>query len=316
MSRRKKLRNSIFILLKVSVSAFFIGLLLWIMRGNKDEIVNTIKTTKVWLFTVSFFLYFLIVLVVSYRFKRVLDVQGIHLSLREVTRLSLIGFFFSNFLPSAVGGDIVKAYYTSKRTNKFIESALSVFMDRLFGLVSFVLIAGAALIFIGRQIENKAIIWVVAGMIAISIAILFLLLNKPMVKKLGFLLTVFRLPQLELRIRNLYRLADKYRHNKKILLQTFYASLASQVLSIFAIYLLAESLSAHIPIGMLFLVIPIISTLSLFPSLNGLGIREGAYVYFFGGVIGPEKAFAVAFLWLVLFWGLSLMGGIAHLMRR
>ena len=46
------------------------------------------------------------------------------------------------------------------------------------------------------------------------------------------------------------------------------------------IFLLSKSLSLNIAFPVLVVIVPIIFVVSLFPSINGLGIREGAYVYF------------------------------------
>lgn len=68
------------------------------------------------------------------------------------------------------------------------------------------------------------------------------------------------------------------------------------------------------PISRLLLIIPIIWTVSMLPSLNGLGVREGAFVYFLKGYIGTEKAFAISLLWLGLIIFYSIVGGIYQLL--
>ena len=52
----------------------------------------------------------------------------------------------------------------------------------------------------------------------------------------------------------------------------------------------------------------------MLPSLNGLGVREGAFVYFLKGYIGPEKACAISILWLGLILVYSVIGGLFHLL--
>jgi uncharacterized membrane protein YbhN (UPF0104 family) len=59
--------------------------------------------------------------------------------------------------------------------------------------------------------------------------------------------------------------------------------------------------------------VPLVWAVSMLPSLNGLGVREGAFVYFFKGYIGPEKAFAVSLLWLGMIMMNSLIGGVYQL---
>lgn len=300
-------------ILKILISLFFIALLLWLMRGSIGQILIMLKTTKIWLFCLGFLLYLINVVIISYRLKRVMAVQGIRLPLKEVTGLSLIGLFFTSFMPTTVGGDVVKAYYTAKSTDKKLESFTSIFMDRMLGLFSFITLATFALIFYGKNIENKVIIWAVFLMLVVSLSVLIVLLNKNVAKRLRFILTTLRFVKLDTKLRKVYEAIANYRHHRPVVIQAFYISLICQVLSIFIIYLLAKSISVDVPLMVLFLVIPIIATLSMLPSINGLGIREGAYVYFLGGIVGREQAFTISLLWLGLFLAISLLGGLVYL---
>jgi uncharacterized membrane protein YbhN (UPF0104 family) len=52
--------------------------------------------------------------------------------------------------------------------------------------------------------------------------------------------------------------------------------------------------------------------MSLLPSLNGLGLREGATVVFFGPLIGKGNAFAISILWVIILLIMSLLGGLIY----
>jgi len=74
------------------------------------------------------------------RLKWVMSVQSIKLPLADLTCINFVGCFFNNFLPTSIGGDMVKGYYIAKRTNRKMESLSAILMDRLFGfsvLISF-----------------------------------------------------------------------------------------------------------------------------------------------------------------------------------
>lgn len=283
------------------------------MRGNIKQISVLLKSTKIGLFYLGLLLYFIVVVFSAYRLKKVLSVQGIQLSLKDVTRLTLIGLFFTNFMPTTVGGDIVKAYYMVKLTNKKLESLTSIFVDRMLGLFSLISLATFALIFYGRNIENKLIIWAVFLMLTVSLLAIIVLLNKNIAKKFRFIVTTLRFVRLDIKLRKIYEAIAGYRHHRKIAIQAFCISLFCQILSIFIIYLLAKSIAVNVSLMVLFLVVPIITVVSMLPSLNGLGIREGAYVYFLGGIVGHEQALAISLLWLASFLGVSLLGGVVYL---
>ena len=71
------------------------------------------------------------------RWQLFLRIQGIHISLLENTKLSLIGGFFNLVLIGTIGGDAIKILYLIKLyPNKKGNILLSVLMDRLTGLAA------------------------------------------------------------------------------------------------------------------------------------------------------------------------------------
>jgi len=96
------------------------------------------------------------------------------------------------------------------------------------------------------------------------------------------------------------------------MLQSFAISIVSQALFFVSLAMIAVSIGKTIPMKELFLRMPIVSMLSLLPSINGLGLREGATVVFIGPLIGKENAFAVSILWLAILFIVSIIGGIVY----
>lgn len=79
----------------------------------------------------------------AYRWWVVLAGMGVAVPFGEVLRQFFIGLFFSNLMPTAVGGDAAKVYYLGQRSG-FVQVTASVILDRLLGFVWLALI-GAAL---------------------------------------------------------------------------------------------------------------------------------------------------------------------------
>ncbi|WHZ24641.1 MAG: hypothetical protein OJF47_003753 [Nitrospira sp.] len=73
----------------------------------------------------------------SWRFCLLVRPAGFDLSLWDSNRLSLIGLFFSTFLPGAASGDVVRIYYAaSEHQGRRTELATIVLFDRIIGLVT------------------------------------------------------------------------------------------------------------------------------------------------------------------------------------
>jgi uncharacterized protein (TIRG00374 family) len=84
------------------------------------------------------FAYFLAAWRIFFLFKA----QGLHYSKKLCFQISLIGFFFNNFLPASIGGDAMRAYYFSRARRQHLAAILAtLFYDRLLGLMALVLLA-------------------------------------------------------------------------------------------------------------------------------------------------------------------------------
>lgn len=78
---------------------------------------------------------------VGFRWWLLLRSQHIFMNLWAVVRLYFLGWFYNNFMPGSLGGDLLRAWYVTKHTDKKFEAVLSVFVDRIIGLSSTLVIA-------------------------------------------------------------------------------------------------------------------------------------------------------------------------------
>lgn len=85
----------------------------------------------------------------AYRWSVVLAGMGLDVRFVEVLRQYFIGIFFSNLMPTAVGGDAAKIYYLGQRSG-FVPITASVILDRLLG-------------FVWLAVIGSVLAWVVGG---------------------------------------------------------------------------------------------------------------------------------------------------------
>jgi len=83
-------------------------------------------------------------------------------------------------------------------------------------------------------------------------------------------------------------------------------------------YLISEALGLGIPPISFFLIVPLATFVMMLPiSINGIGVRESTFVFFFGA-FAVSSAAAIAFSWIV--YGMvviqGLLGGIVYTLRR
>jgi len=132
-------------LIIVRLSVVLVGIVfavLWLRQGQRLERMAAIfRQMSVWRFGLAFCVFAISQLIIAYRWRLLLKTQQVWISFGAAVRLHLLGLFYNNFMPGSVGGDLLRAWYVTKHTDRKFEAALSVFVDRVIGLLSTLVIA-------------------------------------------------------------------------------------------------------------------------------------------------------------------------------
>ena len=240
----------------------------------------------------------------------IIEAQEIQVTFKEAASLSFIGYFFNNFLPTSIGGDVIKGYYLSRKNHNKTGSYASVFVDRVIGLVTMIFMAFIALFFVQEGVVDTTIKYIVYFITLGTLVAIIFMTNVKLAKKFSFLL--FLVKPIEKKAKKIYEIIHRYQYKKTLMLKSFGISFISQVLFFASLGIVAFSIGARIPVKDLFIKTPIISMMSLLPSINGLGLREGSTVALFGPLMGTDRAFAVSILWFLVLLCVSVIGGIIY----
>ena len=95
-----------------------------------------------WLLVLAIAIFPITMIITSLRWREILRSQDIRLPFSRVFVLNMVGNFYNSFLPGSTGGDFLKAFYASRQTNHKIRAMLSVFIDRVIGLLALVILGG------------------------------------------------------------------------------------------------------------------------------------------------------------------------------
>lgn len=128
---------------KIIFKALFSGIFFWILLTHIDlgEITDRFRSLDLFFFTVSLLLLVVMIPSSCLKWKVLLDQQGRRMPFWFLLRVYLIGYFFSNIMPSNVGGDVVRIYYIGRHIGSQSQAAVSVFIERLSGSVFLLLLA-------------------------------------------------------------------------------------------------------------------------------------------------------------------------------
>ena len=246
-----------------------------------------------------------------------------NVSLMKLGRFYYIGLFFNNFLPGSVGGDVVRVYYLGRITG-ISTAAASVAVERLTSGVALVGIAVFSSFFLKTSKAVILTVLLVTGIMLVLFILGYIWIKKrPREEKLDneelttgirkWLITAKRsLAKMVITVGNYRRKGLSWWVSISIL------SILFQVGMAWINQLLFLSLGIDIPWLELLMLITLISVITMVPvSVNGIGVREGSYVFFFQQLGVPsEIAVAVSILFFFLVAVSSLVGGLFWISER
>jgi len=298
--------------LKIVIS---LGLIVYLLfKVDFNVVAATIRSANYVNLSFAILLYAGAVIAGGLKWYILLRAQRIPISFWGLLGYTFVGVFFNNFLPANVGGDVMRGYGLARYTDRAAEAAVSVVVDRVVGLIAFMSAAFAssvaAVFLIGRQ-ELLTIV-IVSGAATLAIASLFAAVLSRRIRAWVERLFAIRILA---RFAALYhRLSDAltfYRFKFDRLFMAYCVSLLTLALSNFSIYVTAEALGGGVPLWAIFLFNPLIAFVLLIPiSVGGLGLNQGAFVFFYGLAGIPSKViFPVSLVMQFIIYLTSLPGG-------
>lgn len=250
--------------------------------------------------------------IMALRWSYLISLTGDGLKLGFLTRLVFEGMFFNQALPSSVGGDAVRIYRLAGSGVRASRAIGSVLLDRAFGLLGLSLIAAAfAPGFIGL-VTDPALRS--GGLLIIAMALgLFLVFLA-----LDLLPAMLRRWRVVDELLNLSRLARRVMLTPGSILRVGLATIASQMIALSALYIMAVGLGIDIAYGSLMAILPVVILITTIPiTIAGWGLREGAMVLGLAQAGVPEApALALSVMFGLVQIAAGLPGGLLWLAAR
>ncbi len=213
------------------------------------------------------------------RWRRILLAGGVRRGFWDLLALVHMGLFFNSFLPTSVGGDLVRGYYASGSGGK-IASYAALLVERGIGFVAMLAVSGvAALLAFFEEAPPfpRSVLVGVALVAGLAVALGLL------VPRLRWLEGISG--RLASRDARLARLAPSLSESSRLFLAGASSpavvgwSIALQVVAVLFHVACARAVGIEIPLLDFFLIVPASVVASMIPiSLNGLGVREGVLV--------------------------------------
>lgn len=244
------------------------------------------------------------------KWKLLAGCVGIVMTWLRAFRFYLIGMFFHHFMPTAIGGDIVRILIVSRSGIESPRVTSSVFMERDTGLISMLVIASAAAWYAGLSLNGIPyfipFICALAAAIAANI-ILFAGIRPHWLE---------RVPLAGSWLRDGVVQIGSYKTAHGTLAVALVMSAIYQITVITKHYLYARAIGPEIPYTYFLVFVPVISVAGMLPiSLNGLGVREATMVALYTSVgATQEQALSMGILHLSLLMLSAIPGGVLYLL--
>ncbi len=298
MSKRIKRLSKFLFRVGVSIALFF-----WLFtRMDSSALFSAFKAISLKAYLIAFLMYLLSQFISSLRWfiiSKSLDFPGTFL---KYLKYYFVGMYFNLFLPTGVGGDLLKILYLTKEKPQKLKATYTIIMDRTLGLAAMFVLGGISIYFIHQTLPDHIALFLKSSAIIILLTILTL---RPLYYLLRTLFSDFVLKNETL---------FYFLKNTTPTISAFSLSLMLQALGMGAVAILGNGMNLGIESSYYFSVFPIVALAIILPiSFNGIGVREGGFIYFLGlRGIPQEKALTLSLSFFSIQVISSLLGGLVY----
>ena len=305
------------LLLRIIISSSLISWVL-IYKVNFSVLLDVFAEADLKLLILAFSMHSLGFLFSALRWQKLLESQEIYVKLMPLIDSYIIGCFFNFFMPTRVGGDVVRVSDLRQASKSLSRSASSVFIERFLGitvLLCFALIASLMRLPIAQKIPA---IWFGLAIGLLGLGLILISLHLSFIRQLLCLI-----PRLKLRD-NLLTEWEIFRDNAVLLLSRketlawgLWYSFLLQINVVIHFWILGQALGFDIPLLDYFFLIPVQLVILMLPTIYGIGLREASGIVLFGYYgIAPTAAVTFGLLDFAMTFAIGIIGGYRFMVRR
>lgn len=311
MSLTKNAKSLLSFLVRIGLS----GGLLWYVFSKIDmeNTTEVLKSADLAYIILAAFIFVIINCILLCRWFIFIKALDLSVPFKSIVKHYFYGLFGNLFLPTAIGGDLIKVIGLCKDSSQKPKIVASVLIDRLSGFAAIAIVAVIAFIFGHKLIADNTLIMPIV-LIAVGILVIAAVLFNEKIYTFGCRMFNY-FPRLKNGLMTMhYDIALlKGAHKHKEGIKGILLACASQTIFAFTYYFTAKALHQDVPVVPFLVFVPILSVVGAFPSIGGLGVREVGAAYLFAK-IGIESGIAVSlslinFLFMVM---VGLVGGFIY----
>ncbi|MGR9085625.1 MAG: lysylphosphatidylglycerol synthase transmembrane domain-containing protein [Gammaproteobacteria bacterium] len=300
-------------MIRFAIKALTTAIIVWALLENMglDAVILHLSSIEFRYLAIATALGVILAFFAGLRWYFIIKTTGHHLGWFRTLEITMIGAFFNQFLPSAMGGDLARIPYARRAGLPLLPAVNSVILDRIAAFVALILLVIICLPPSFSIVQAPEARWTLLAIAAGGLGGTALLLGF---RQMPGFMSRHRLLGHALSLSLLLHTAVLSRQAPSIL---FY-SLLTHVFRVLAVYALARGMMLDVSFyDSLILVPPAMLVTALPVSVGGWGVREGAFVIAFGFMgVQAEQAFALSALFGLTTMAAGLFGGLFWIIHR
>ncbi|KRQ10270.1 MULTISPECIES: lysylphosphatidylglycerol synthase transmembrane domain-containing protein [Bradyrhizobium] len=294
---------------KILISAALLYLAL--RKVDLTELVSRFTVSSLLWFGLAIAVTFLQIFIGVLRWRDVSAACGAPLELTRAMRYNVIGSFFNQTLPSAIGGDAVRLWLVARAGAGWRAATYSIFVDRAIGLIALAILIGASLPWSFQLITdpNGRSALLLIDLAALAGGLGFLVFGA---LKWRWLKTWWATHHLHACAVIANRVIFSRRHGLPIAILSFVIHALAAVIA----WCVVQSIAAPVSFGQVFLLVPPVMLITLMPiSIAGWGVREATMGLAFGFAgLAANEGVNVSLLFGAVSFTVGAVGGLVWIL--
>ncbi|MEM8850544.1 MAG: lysylphosphatidylglycerol synthase transmembrane domain-containing protein [Pseudomonadota bacterium] len=288
-----------------------VALMSWIVRSaDLDAVFSAMSGADFRLLALAVGMQVLGAAIIALRWQRLLAVGGIEPGFPFLWGSTVSSCFFRQFLPSVFGGDAIRGYDAWRAGARPGFAAMSLIVDRLFGLLALVFFIAVAGLAMNQMADGLPGLWAWTMLAAIGVIGGLAVLLAP-----GHIPLPRRTPA---KIHKMIQALRAFQGARGVIGPCLGFSLLLQINVVTFYWVLSQSLGLDVPYAAFYAIVPIAIFAMMAPfTINGIGIREAIFIFLLG-LWGIDASLALAFAWIefATVLAVGLVGGAVYALRR
>ena len=309
--RLSHLKRPVRILIGVVLTSLAVAYIL--LKIDLGETWDILTSANLWWFGLSVTIMIVTALPMALRWQWLLAAQGIIDRFWWLTRAYFVSYTAGQILPTAIGGDAVRVFETSKRhAGRAGDITAIVVLERGLGGAATVLLGAVGFLLAIGHYDVSAYLWLEGAFVFGTILLIIMFFARSARPLLSRLRPLLARARVERPLRAFYDGVHHYRGHPRLLVKVFLFTTAIQAVRILSIWASCKAVGIDLGPRIYYVMGPLFFLVLLVPfTLNGFAVREAFFVSFLGSVgVDADAAFAAGFLFFLVTLALAAPGGV------